>query len=186
MLSFTLFTDEQCDEILALAVSPQRHIREKICRTRMALAAVDAAIDDLMQTALNRGAVHFGFGPRALLHQKVDEWMRPRVTFYAVGESYGWHMDVPMRPPREMWVGASVQLRRSDEYTGGDLMVKDEKGRVHVASRGRGDVTIFDARFQHQVTPVTDGERASFTWWGYAGTRPKVTQRATPARPVWR
>jgi len=56
----------------------------------------------------------------------------------------------------------SVLLSNPDTYTGGDLIIKKIK-----APRKQGSACVFSSFTEHEVTPVTEGDRLSLVLWIY-------------------
>ena len=55
-----------------------------------------------------------------------------------------------------------MQLSKSDDYRGGDVLVRDIQ-----LPREQGDITVFPSFLEHQVEPVTYGKRYSLVLWLY-------------------
>jgi len=70
------------------------------------------------------------------------------------------------QPKQGRVLSVSVQLSAPESYSGGELYLGPS-----MASRGQGDVIIFDSALPHTVTPVTRGMRFSLVAWvrGNAG-----------------
>jgi len=72
---------------------------------------------------------------------------------YAVGDSFGWHLDAGGGQTSTRKLSMSVQLCDGDEYAGGDLELcacpqLDPRRR-------RGTIIVFPSFVAHQVTPAT-------------------------------
>lgn len=94
----------------------------------------------------------------------------PLFNRYAVGETYGLHVDGAMRraPGSPNWmrtdVSSTLFLSDPEDYDGGELVVVDTYG-THEVKLPAGDLIIYPASSLHRVEPVTRGERvASFFW----------------------
>jgi PKHD-type hydroxylase len=92
----------------------------------------------------------------------VDEIQFAR---YAVGDSFGWHLDTGGGQTSTRKLSMSVQLCDGDEYAGGDLELcacpqLDPRRR-------RGTIIVFPSFLAHQVTPVTRGSRCSLVAWAH-------------------
>jgi len=95
----------------------------------------------------------------------VDEIQFAR---YAVGDSFGWHLDTGGGQTSTRKLSMSVQLCDGDEYAGGDLELcacpqLDPRRR-------RGTIIVFPSFLAHQVTPVTKGTRCSLVAWAHGPT----------------
>jgi predicted 2-oxoglutarate/Fe(II)-dependent dioxygenase YbiX len=92
----------------------------------------------------------------------VDEIQFAR---YAVGDSFGWHLDTGGGQTSTRKLSMSVQLCDDDEYVGGDLELcacpqLDPRRR-------RGTIIVFPSFLAHQVTPVSRGTRCSLVAWAH-------------------
>lgn len=94
----------------------------------------------------------------------------PMFNRYAVGETYGLHVDgsvrnLPGSPLRlRTDVSSTLFLSDPDDYDGGDLVVVDTYG-MHEVKLPAGDMIVYPSTSLHRVEPVTRGERvASFFW----------------------
>jgi PKHD-type hydroxylase len=94
----------------------------------------------------------------------------PKFNRYAVGETYGTHVDsaVMQIPGTHLSLrsdlAATLFLAEPDEYDGGELEIDTEFG-VQTVKLGAGDMVLYPASSLHRVTPVTRGARvASFFW----------------------
>jgi PKHD-type hydroxylase len=94
----------------------------------------------------------------------------PRFNRYAVGETYGIHVDAPI-----MSMPHSNDVMRSDvsatlffcdpgEYEGGELSIEGEFGCQEIKLNA-GDMVIYPSSSLHQVKPVTSGERIAAILW---------------------
>ena len=79
---------------------------------------------------------------------------------------YGWHIDMSpstTAPCRKL----SLVLQLSDpvEYEGGVLELKTHGADIIKMRKQRGFIVVFPSWTQHQVTPVTQGDRQSLVAW---------------------
>lgn len=101
------------------------------------------------------------------------------VLYYESGDHHDWHLDATPRAsshPHTRLLTVTVQLDEPDAYVGGALRLGDA-----MASRGRGDATIYPSCTPHAVLPVVNGMRHSLlvNLWVALPT-------AAPAmRPFW-
>lgn len=84
---------------------------------------------------------------------------------YAVGDSFGWHLDTGGGQTSTRKLSMSLQLCGDDEYSGGDLEIcacpqLDPRRR-------RGTIIVFPSFLAHRVTPVTRGSRCSLVAWAH-------------------
>ena len=87
----------------------------------------------------------------------------PSVLRYesAVADHFACHVDAgPQFSSRKL--SFSVQLTDPRDYRGGDLLFP---GNNAIATRERGNVTVFSALVPHEVTPVLSGERFALVGW---------------------
>ncbi|MCC7126512.1 MAG: Fe2+-dependent dioxygenase [Acidobacteria bacterium] len=108
--------------------------------------------------------------PRFVSAALPHRFYPPRFNRYAVGETYGAHVDgaVMRLPGRDDLVrtdlSATLFLSTPDEYDGGVLEI-DTRFGVQEVKLDAGDLVLYPANSLHRVTPVTRGERiASFFW----------------------
>ncbi len=80
---------------------------------------------------------------------------------YAVGDEYGWHLDIGPGNSSLRKLSASIQISAAHEYDGGDLELW---GSPSVA-REKGTLIVFPSYLLHRVTPVTRGVRFSLVVW---------------------
>jgi PKHD-type hydroxylase len=90
---------------------------------------------------------------------------------------FTWHTDElatpygPLSPAH--WVrlnrklSVTVHLSEPDDYSGGDLQLKDRLGNLMAIEgvREQGTVVVFPSNVAHTVTPVTSGVRNSLAGW---------------------
>ena len=58
----------------------------------------------------------------------------------------------------------TIQLSDSNEYEGGDLVIKSSDKENHY-KLGRGDALVFPSWILHKVTPITKGKRRVVVGW---------------------
>lgn len=94
----------------------------------------------------------------------------PRFNRYAIGQTYGAHVDAAlMRPPGQERLlrtdlSVTVFLSEPTEYEGGELEIESSFG-TQAVKLAAGDAVLYPATSLHRVTPVSRGERfASFLW----------------------
>ena len=94
----------------------------------------------------------------------------PLFNRYAVGESFGDHIDNAIRQSRDGAVrirtdlSMTVFLSNPDDYDGGELTVDDTYG-VHQVKLAAGDAILYPASSLHRVEAITRGERVSSFFW---------------------
>jgi len=103
----------------------------------------------------------------AALPRKV---VPPLFNRYAVGQTYGAHIDGAIRPvpgtPHRVRtdLSATLFLTAPEDYDGGELVIEDGFGGRRV-KLGAGDLVLYPGTSVHRVEPVTRGVRlASFFW----------------------
>jgi hypothetical protein len=78
---------------------------------------------------------------------------------------YDWHVDCGHSYPACFRkISITVQLTGSDDYSGGDLILKYGKDDT-VVPKDKGRVVIFPSFILHRVTPVDLGIRKSLVLW---------------------
>jgi PKHD-type hydroxylase len=94
----------------------------------------------------------------------------PLFNAYAMGESFGTHVDNAIRIRRgsdfriRSDLSATLFLAEPDSYEGGELVIEDRFGEQKVKLPA-GQLALYPSSSLHHVTPVTRGERlASFFW----------------------
>lgn len=85
-------------------------------------------------------------------------------TEYKTGEFYRWHTDDDVIDEKVKSRYCSVVIQLTDEYTGGELELKDEKEIVQFKS-GKGNLFVFLSKLEHRVTKVENGVRYSLVSW---------------------
>jgi PKHD-type hydroxylase len=84
-------------------------------------------------------------------------------TEYKVGEFYEWHTD--RDPTTFMDRFSSTVIQLNDDYSGGELEIKNPKGELVPIENKIGNLFIFDSNLLHRVTPVETGVRYSLVNW---------------------
>ncbi|MFN7727385.1 MAG: Fe2+-dependent dioxygenase [Rubrivivax sp.] len=117
----------------------------------------------LVLAALDRSALFFS----AALPRQV---LPPHFNRYAVGQTYGNHVDQSVRyhpqtrRPLRTDLSCTVFLSEPDAYDGGELVVQDTYGEQRIKFAA-GDAVLYPGTSVHRVEPVTRGERrAAFLW----------------------
>ncbi|PKU25627.1 Fe2+-dependent dioxygenase [Telmatospirillum siberiense] len=94
----------------------------------------------------------------------------PLFNRYAVGQTYGNHVDGAVRPVEgsservRTDLSATLFLSPPDDYDGGELVIEDSFG-AHRVKLAAGDMVLYPGSSLHRVEPVTRGVRlASFFW----------------------
>lgn len=94
----------------------------------------------------------------------------PRFNRYAVGETYGAHVDAALMRPANGGdmirtdLSITVFLTDPADYDGGELEIEGNYG-AQAVKLAAGDAVLYPATSLHRVTPVTRGTRlASFFW----------------------
>jgi PKHD-type hydroxylase len=89
---------------------------------------------------------------------------------YAVGQSYGGHVDATAR---QVWatqqrirtdLSATLFLSSADEYDGGELVLEDVVGHRGIKLPA-GDLVLYPSTSVHRVEPVTRGVRVAAFFW---------------------
>ena len=84
-------------------------------------------------------------------------------TEYKEGEFYGWHTDRDSTTYVERFTSTVIQL--NDDYSGGQLEIKDSKGNLTPINHKIGNLYMFNSNLHHRVTPVEYGVRYSLVNW---------------------
>ncbi|MFL6618945.1 MAG: Fe2+-dependent dioxygenase [Povalibacter sp.] len=94
----------------------------------------------------------------------------PLFNRYAVGHSFGLHVDNAVRQIRgtphrvRTDLSATLFFSNPEEYEGGELVVEDVYG-PHAIKLPAGHMVLYPASSLHKVNPITRGSRvASFFW----------------------
>jgi PKHD-type hydroxylase len=85
-----------------------------------------------------------------------------QVAKYSSGGKYDWHMDIGAGENSSRKLSLSLQLSRSDDYSGGNLEFQNI-GKP--GERAMGTLIAFPSFLQHRVTPVARGVRVSLVAW---------------------
>lgn len=97
-------------------------------------------------------------------------FMPPLFNRYALGETYGLHIDGSVRsvPGTQMQLRTDLSctlfLCEPDDYDGGELEVVDTYGS-HEVKLPAGDLVLYPSSSLHRVHPVTRGERVCSFFW---------------------
>ena len=94
-------------------------------------------------------------------------YVRPVLSRYGPGMSYGTHIDNPIRrrpAPMRLDLSITVFLNDPDTYVGGELVVETPYGETPVKLPA-GDAILYPTTMLHRVSEVKSGERlAALTW----------------------
>ena len=104
---------------------------------------------------------HFGYDVDWNLH--LDKF---NYNVYGESGEYDWHVDAMTKENHPLDQKLTCILNLSEEqYEGGDfyLTYKNEKENFN-----SGQAIVFTSLIAHKVTPVTNGERITLTYWGMA------------------
>jgi len=99
----------------------------------------------------------------------IEEAEDLQFATYTKGDFYGVHKDADETNSRILSV--TVQLSRSSEYKGGDLVFDYDR---HPMERRQGTIIIFPSNLYHEVEPVIKGKRYSLVQWFKGNKRRKV------------
>lgn len=97
------------------------------------------------------------------LHFDIVDTEPLQLAEYAVGDGYGWHLDIGPGPGNASLrkLSASIQISASHEYDGGDLELWGSSS----VDREKGTLIVFPSYLLHRVAPVTRGVRFSLVAW---------------------
>ena len=86
-------------------------------------------------------------------------------TEYKEGDFYDWHTD--SAPDNDIYSTrfCSIVIQLNDEYSDGDLEIKNENEEDVKLTKGKGNLFLFYSNIEHRVTPVTNGVRYSLVNW---------------------
>jgi predicted 2-oxoglutarate/Fe(II)-dependent dioxygenase YbiX len=84
-------------------------------------------------------------------------------TEYKTGEYYNWHADGPEKETEDERY-CSIVIQLNDEYTGGDLQLKNYNDII-TFERGVGNLFIFLSKYTHRVSEIKSGVRYSLVNW---------------------
>jgi predicted 2-oxoglutarate/Fe(II)-dependent dioxygenase YbiX len=84
-------------------------------------------------------------------------------TQYTKDGYYNWHTDSSVGIFEERYCSMVIQL--NDEYTGGELQIKNEDDNEITLEEGMGNLFIFYSNLIHRVKPVISGTRYSLVNW---------------------
>ena len=85
-------------------------------------------------------------------------------TEYKEGEFYNWHTDSTEEGPlSERYCSIVIQL--NDDYSGGELQLKDDNTDIITFQKGIGNLFVFLSSILHKVEPVVNGTRYSLVNW---------------------
>jgi len=86
-------------------------------------------------------------------------------TEYNVGDFFDWHKDTYQNKVTEFNRYCSIVIQLNDTYENGDLELITPDGDNIIVEKGIGNLIIFLANMEHQVTPITNGNRYTLVNW---------------------
>lgn len=109
-------------------------------------------------------------------------------THYGLNEYYGWHQDEGLstmyKPVAAGMRGENqaqdyinsqcekvrkltciLQLSHDEDYSGGNVQIRDDNGKSYFVPRKRGALFFFDSRLNHRAMKVKSGLRKSLISW---------------------
>ena len=148
-----IFTPEECEYIKSFYTSDIEHQSNEVQHY--------GKVDIVFSKATNKYATTTNEKLISFLENKLNQCgvkSIPLVKFmrYQKGDNLVRHVDFSKYGVDIIYKTYLVQLSKSDEYTGGDLIVGDE-----VQSREQGSLFIINPTTPHEVTKVLSGERLS-------------------------
>jgi len=159
------FTPEECDKILSYRVEDPK-------------AGTTA---DGFQFKVRNSKLHnipLNDGTRWLYEKVLDRVTRANTLYdfdisgmyegmnimeYTDGGEYDWHLDIGPGLAAHRKLSVIVQLSKSSEYVGGEVMFN--AGKERELPKDRGQIAIFPSYVLHKVNPVTEGTRYSLVAW---------------------
>jgi PKHD-type hydroxylase len=84
-------------------------------------------------------------------------------TEYKEQEYFDWHVDSTDLLYRDRF--ASIVIQLNDNYIGGTLEIKNNKGELLPIENKIGTLYIFNSRLLHRVVPIVEGVRYSLVNW---------------------
>lgn len=84
-------------------------------------------------------------------------------TQYTKDGYYNWHTDSGPVLYKERYCSMVIQL--NDEYTGGELQIKDKDENEITLEKGLGNLFLFYSHLTHRVKPIISGTRYSLVNW---------------------
>ena len=81
---------------------------------------------------------------------------------YGTGGEYGWHIDANDKDAYDLKLTCLLNLSE-EPYEGGEFYTTTSNEK-HEFTSGMG--LIFNSLIAHKITPVTQGERITLTYWG--------------------
>lgn len=90
-----------------------------------------------------------------------------QLTEYGPDDHFRCHIDSNYEdmPGESRKLSMTIQLSRSEDYEGGDLLLYPQTFRPWPVPRERGLAAVFPSYMIHEVTPVTKGKRYSIVAW---------------------
>ena len=83
-------------------------------------------------------------------------------TEYRTDGYYHWHTDSDTIITERY---CSIVIQLNEEYTGGELQIKDKDDNEITLEKGLGNLFIFYSHLTHRVKPITTGTRYSLVNW---------------------
>lgn len=123
---------------------------------------------DLTRAAQERVVQAVSANPMFLSAALPEKIYPPKFNRYAIGESYGVHVDSAIMRAGAATIrtdlSATLFLCEPEEYEGGVLTIEGKYGAQEVKLNA-GDLVLYPANSLHQVTPVASGERICAFFW---------------------
>jgi len=91
-----------------------------------------------------------------LIHYQSDE---------KVPGHYNWHIDAGPGTSATRKISFTAQLSDPDEYTGCDLLIRNQGDREFQAVREQGSISLFPSYMPHCVSSIESGERYALVIW---------------------
>lgn len=175
-----MFTSEECDKIIALANNDYCH-------------KASVGIDNAGKVALDVRNVN----KYTIEYKEENVWIFDKIArAIATGNSeyykydllgithgiellhyegseqghYTWHADVGDGGSSTRKISVSVQLTDENDYEGGNLEV-NVNGKVDIANKQKGSISMFPSYALHRVSPVTRGDRWVLVIWIHGSSR---------------
>jgi PKHD-type hydroxylase len=99
----------------------------------------------------------------ATLPQSIHPYI---ISKYAVGESYGWHVDSPVMGTPLIRTDLAMTIFLSDPttYEGGELVIQTPAGNL-AFKPAAGDAILYPCQYVHCVQEVKSGTRVAAVTW---------------------
>jgi PKHD-type hydroxylase len=86
-------------------------------------------------------------------------------TEYHPGGHFNWHKDVVSHKITDYDRYCSLVIQLNDEYSDGDLQIKDNQNETLTIKKGTGNLVLFLSNIEHRVVPVKSGIRYTLVNW---------------------